>query len=142
VGDAFAEQVLELRPYLGRLAHHLTDRREDGEDLVQDTIERALRYRQLFDGRNLKAWLGVILRNQAMTQRRRNHLRRADALEWHPELLARADVERQAIANLELEQVVRRWPQLVQELFRLQPHDNSSRSRLRRARRRARNLSA
>jgi DNA-directed RNA polymerase specialized sigma24 family protein len=45
-------------PVLRRYAHKLTRNREQALDLVQDTCERALRFRRLFrDGTCLRAWV-------------------------------------------------------------------------------------
>jgi len=139
VVDAFAEQVLELRRFLRNYAYRLSDA-ADAEDLVQDTIERALRHRARFDGRNLKAWLATILRNRAFDLQRRRRRRPLEDLEQHPELEG-GDVEREAIAHLELEAVLRAEPELAVLLLRQVGRDNRLKGRIRRARLRARNLS-
>ena len=57
----------EMMPYLPQLrafARSLTGNRERADDLVQDTIIRALNAEHQFNvGTNLKAWLMTILRN-------------------------------------------------------------------------------
>ena len=61
---AFAGEVLALRPALHAFARRLSSQEPDAEDLVQDTILRALAARSRFqDGTNLKAWLFTIERN-------------------------------------------------------------------------------
>ena len=46
---------------LRRYAHKLTHDRERALDLVQDTCERALRFRYFFrEGTNLRAWVLTI----------------------------------------------------------------------------------
>jgi len=62
--DAFGSEVLA---YLGPLygtALRLTRNRADAEDLVQDTVVKALRFSDRFEpGTNLRAWLSTILHN-------------------------------------------------------------------------------
>jgi RNA polymerase sigma-70 factor (ECF subfamily) len=61
-----AAEIPGLRVYLGRLAGR------DGEDLVQDVLARALRYRDAFDGRSdLAPWLRRIGLRVWIDQRRR-----------------------------------------------------------------------
>lgn len=67
----FREQVLSELPVLLRVARRLTGSAVDAEDLVQDTLVRALRAFDRFDGRYPRAWLLTILRNT-----HRNHVRK------------------------------------------------------------------
>jgi RNA polymerase sigma-70 factor (ECF subfamily) len=62
--DAFAAEVLQHLEALYGTAMRLTRNRADAEDLVQDTLVRALRFADRFaPGTNLKAWLYTILHN-------------------------------------------------------------------------------
>jgi RNA polymerase sigma-70 factor, ECF subfamily len=62
--DGFATEVVTLRPTLRTRAMMLLQNEAAADDLVQDTIERALSSRRLFrDGTSLKAWLASIMRN-------------------------------------------------------------------------------
>lgn len=62
--DAFAQDVLALAPALKAFAWHLVKQDADAEDLVQQTILRALIGRRHFcPGTNLKSWLFTVLRN-------------------------------------------------------------------------------
>ncbi len=73
--DAFAAAVLQHLEALYATAMRLTRNRADAEDLVQDSLVRALRFRERFTpGTNLKAWLYTILHN-AWRNRRRDTLR-------------------------------------------------------------------
>jgi RNA polymerase sigma-70 factor (ECF subfamily) len=72
-GASFVDAVLALRPALHAFAHRLTSQSCDAEDLVQDTILRALAARHHFTmGTNLKAWLFTIMRNSFNTRWRRS----------------------------------------------------------------------
>jgi len=62
--DTFSTEVLGYLEPLFATAMRLTRNRADAEDLVQDTMVRALRFRDRFEpGTNLRAWLYTILHN-------------------------------------------------------------------------------
>jgi RNA polymerase sigma-70 factor (ECF subfamily) len=62
--DTFGREVLDYLEPLYATAMRLTRNRADAEDLVQDTLVRALRFRDRFEpGTNLRAWLYTILHN-------------------------------------------------------------------------------
>src|SRR6185503_2750215 len=62
--DTFDSEVLGYLEPLFATAMRLTRNRADAEDLVQDTMVRALRFRDRFEpGTNLRAWLYTILHN-------------------------------------------------------------------------------
>jgi RNA polymerase sigma-70 factor (ECF subfamily) len=68
---AFAADVLGYLEPLYATALRLTRNREDAEDLVQDTVVRALRFADRFNrGTNLRAWLYTILHNTWRNRRR------------------------------------------------------------------------
>ena len=62
--DTFGDEVLGYLEPLYATAMRLTRNRADAEDLVQDTMVRALRFQDRFEpGTNLRAWLYTILHN-------------------------------------------------------------------------------
>ncbi len=62
--DAFGAEVLRYLESLYATALRLTRNRTDAEDLVQDTLVKALRFQDRFEpGTNLRAWLSTILHN-------------------------------------------------------------------------------
>ena len=68
----FEGALIQLVPPLRAYARAVTRSRENADDLVQDTLLRALRSRHTFvPGTNLKAWTFTILRNQFITSARR-----------------------------------------------------------------------
>ncbi len=69
--QAFAEFVVPEIEVLLRVARSLTGRAADAEDLVQDTLLRAYRSIDSFDGRHPRAWLLTILRNTHINRNRR-----------------------------------------------------------------------
>jgi RNA polymerase sigma-70 factor (ECF subfamily) len=66
----FETALIKLVPQMRAFARSLVG--QDGDDLVQDTLLRAIKSRHTFvPGTNLKAWLFTILRNQWVTAGRR-----------------------------------------------------------------------
>lgn len=69
----FSHQVSSLRPMLRTFTRRFTNDREESQDLVQDTILKALTYRDKFrDDTNLKGWLFTIMRNTFINNYRKN----------------------------------------------------------------------
>jgi RNA polymerase sigma-70 factor (ECF subfamily) len=68
----FEEEALELSDQVYRVARRLVGSRDEAEDLVQQTYERAFRsWRQYTPGTNLRAWLLRILTNLNIDRGRR-----------------------------------------------------------------------
>jgi RNA polymerase sigma-70 factor (ECF subfamily) len=68
----FEEEALELSDQVYRVARRMVGSREEAEDLVQQTYERAFRaWRQFTPGTNLRAWLLRILTNLNIDKGRR-----------------------------------------------------------------------
>lgn len=67
----FEQHVLPEIEVLLRVARSLTRNGADSEDLVQDTLIRAYRAIDRFDGRHPRAWLLTILRNTHINRNRR-----------------------------------------------------------------------
>lgn len=89
----FREGVEAAVPALRRYARALTRNRELADDLVQDTLVRALRSEHLFHGGDIRSWLYTILTNL-----NRNRLR---ALARRPALQAIEDNDAPEIAGPE-----------------------------------------
>lgn len=84
---AFAEHVLPHVALLHRVALSLTGQSADAEDLVQDTLIRALRAVERFDGAYPRAWLLTVLRNTHLNRlrgRRPVLMREGESPEDHP----------------------------------------------------------
>ena len=69
--QTYTSCVLPEIEILLRVASSMTDQRADAEDLVQDTLLRAWRSIDTFDGRHPRAWLLTILRNTQVNRHRR-----------------------------------------------------------------------
>src|SRR5437762_4805285 len=67
---AFRESVEGMIPALRRYARALARDAEIADDLVQDTLVRALRSERLFLGGDVRSWLYTILTNLNKNRRR------------------------------------------------------------------------
>jgi RNA polymerase sigma-70 factor (ECF subfamily) len=76
-GDSFAVEMLSHLDTLYGVASRMTRSTAEAEDLVQDTIVKAIRARDQFEpGTNLKAWLLRILTNTFINRYRRGGMER------------------------------------------------------------------
>jgi len=76
--DAFAEEAVGHLDAMYAVACKLTRNPSEAEDLVQDTLLKAMRAREQFHaGTNLKAWLFRILTNTFINKYRRGGLERS-----------------------------------------------------------------
>src|SRR5215475_2220689 len=76
--SAFRQSVEAMIPALRRYARALTRNAELADDLVQDTLVRALRSEHLFHGGDIRSWLYTILTN--LNRNRLRSLSRRPAL--------------------------------------------------------------
>ncbi|MBB4569080.1 RNA polymerase sigma factor [Rhizobium leucaenae] len=61
--DSFEAEVLALLPSLRRYSRSLTRSDADGEDLLQDCVEKVLARRSQWRGLNLRGWVLTIMTN-------------------------------------------------------------------------------
>jgi RNA polymerase sigma-70 factor (ECF subfamily) len=84
--ESFRDQLVTMIPAMTAFAVMLTRNRQTADDLVQDTVLRALTRQELFTpGTNLKAWLFTIMRNLYINNLRASH--RARLVEIDDDLL-------------------------------------------------------
>jgi RNA polymerase sigma-70 factor (ECF subfamily) len=83
MANSFADELVVCMPRLTNFARRLTHNRSAAEDLVQETMLRALNHADQFEpGTNLAAWLSVILRNCYFNDKRTDsRLISSDAIE-------------------------------------------------------------
>jgi RNA polymerase sigma factor (sigma-70 family) len=68
----FNNQILQFQDPLRGFAHSLTANREEAKDLLQDTMLKAITYKDKFvEKTNLKAWLYTIMKNTFINNYRR-----------------------------------------------------------------------
>ncbi len=118
--ERFATYVLPEVEVLLRVARTLTPNHADAEDLVQDTLIRAYRGIDGFDGAHPRAWLLTILRN---TQINRTRRRQPELLD-HPDLV---ESEADARESVEALAVGATFDAVVEDAFRNLP-DNFRRA--------------
>lgn len=81
--DPFERELISLIPHLRAFSRVLCKKRPAADDIVQDTLAKALRSRDCFEpGTNMKAWLFTILRNTFYSGTRRSWRE----MEWDAEL--------------------------------------------------------
>ncbi len=89
--EDFRRALIPLIPHLRAFARTFVKQPSDADDLVQDTLVKALASRhQYADGTNLRAWTFMILRNSFLSGTRRA---------WRQVELAPEDAERTLVAN-------------------------------------------
>jgi len=97
----FRSGVVEAMPALRNFALKLTRNAAAADDLVQETVVRALLNREKFEpGTNLSAWLFTIQRNLFLSSARRDkRLSFVDMQDpvWEPALVAKPDQDRKLI---------------------------------------------
>lgn len=70
---AFNHELYNHKSSLQAYAMNFTQDLEDANDLVQDTLLKAIRYSKLFqEGSNLKGWLYTIMKNTFINSYRKN----------------------------------------------------------------------
>jgi RNA polymerase sigma-70 factor (ECF subfamily) len=107
-GDAaFEHYVLPEVEVMLRVARSLTRHHADAEDLVQDSLIRAYKAIDRFDGRHPRAWLLTILRNTHINRNRRRR----------PELLRDPDTQLERLAQAPADDVRSQPEQAVEQGF-------------------------
>lgn len=73
--EQFCQQLIDCLPHLRAFARVLCRHHDNVDDLVQDAVVRALAAANQFqEGTNFKAWMFTILRNQNITNFRRQQI--------------------------------------------------------------------
>jgi RNA polymerase sigma-70 factor, ECF subfamily len=108
--------MVDLLPRLGIYARTLTRNRDAANDLVQETVERALSRRHLWQPElGARPWLFTIMHNIYVNLKRQQNRRglevEVDGVDWMPEL---ADQPRQ-MAGLEMRDVARAYGRLPED---------------------------
>ncbi len=100
--ERFTAEIVPETDMLYRVARSLTRDPVDAEDLVQDTLVRAYRGIERFDGAHPRAWLLTILRN---THINRNRRRRPSLLDDPDSVDDRIDLRGDLSSDVEAEVV-------------------------------------
>lgn len=111
-------EICNYRSCLESFAFKFTQDVDDANDLVQDTLIKAIRYRHLYEnGTNLKAWLYTIMRNTFINDYRKKSVRNG-ILEVCEELSS-AQLRKSADKNLSEDQFV--MEDISRALSKLEP---------------------
>lgn len=87
--DTIRHQMVQLLPRLRRFAVALTGSAADGDDLVQDTVERALRNLHAWEpGSRLDSWMFRIAKNRFIDTRRSAKRGKTETIETADEYAA------------------------------------------------------
>lgn len=116
----FNEQLLSLRQQLYYFALGLTKDRDNALDLVQESILRAITFRDKFrDNTNFKAWVYTIVKNTFINGHRRTKRTRVlmDSVEREREQVSRVQTPASVEANVKRKEIERSLERL-DEAFR------------------------
>ena len=119
----FTELVLPEVEVMMHVALSITSNSHDAEDLVQDTLVRAFRSIDSFDGRYPRAWVLTILRNTNIN----NHRKRRPELERDPEPGRERSDPRASDSSAEAEVMAATFDATVEQAFLALP-DNYRRA--------------
>jgi RNA polymerase sigma-70 factor, ECF subfamily len=114
--DALHQQIIALLPDLRAFARFLTRDRTQADDLVQETLVRALgALDQYQEATKLKAWLFTILRNTFYEQARRRRTEQNALKEASTEEPMEAGGQESGLAIADLHRVLWTLPPLLRE---------------------------
>lgn len=68
----FEEYIVPEMPFLARISRSMSHSQAEAEDLAQETLVKAFRAMDGFDGKHPRAWLARIARNTAINRDQRN----------------------------------------------------------------------
>ncbi len=110
----------EVNPLLEGFALKLTKDKEQAQELVQETVVRALRYKDNFKvGTNFRAWITTMMRNIFLNQRR-NFVRRKTESVPHDGLYFQLEgvhtTDNHGVHNIEVQEILRAIHQLDEKV--------------------------
>lgn len=118
--DTFNEDIIAARPMLLRIAMSLYRSPDRAQDLVQETMLKALLNKHRFvTGTNLHAWLFTILRNQRLSELRKSWREVEDPDDVHALHVAVEDSPLRKMEAREVLQLVDMMPKHFKEILRL-----------------------
>jgi RNA polymerase sigma-70 factor (ECF subfamily) len=118
--DEFSAQALAVIPRLRRYARALTGDTLQADDLVQDTLERALNKRHLWrQGSDLRAWMFTIMHNVFVNQIRARHADDTVALDAEAYNVADRATPIDLLEIADIDAAIRRLPSEQREVLLL-----------------------
>jgi len=118
----FNQYFQEVNPLLEGFALKLTQDREKAKELVQETVARALRYKDNFTaGTNFKAWITTMMRNIFLNQRRNWKRRKTESVS-HDSLYYNFEgvhtTDNQGIHQIEMQEILHSINKLEEKIRR------------------------
>ena len=117
----FEELIVPNMAFLARVSRSMSRSNAEAEDLAQDTLVKAFRAMDSFDGRYPKAWLARIARNTAINRDRRMReflLPEEGVVEPEPDDADAYDPE-QLVLGAEIDEILKRALDDLPPAFRL-----------------------
>ncbi|MCQ0969509.1 sigma-70 family RNA polymerase sigma factor [Paracoccus sp. TK19116] len=106
-----SDDILSLTPSLRAYSRVLCRNRSDAEDLVQETLLRAIEYaHQYRPGTNLRAWMFKIMRNLFFTQCRKSARERTGSIDCASERVSVGPGQEWHMMALEVRGVLDKMP--------------------------------
>lgn len=117
--DPFAIGVVDAMPMLKAFARKLCRDEAKADDLVQETMTKALANRDKFEiGTNISAWLGTIMRNTFLSSARRGKREVEDVDGDYSRNLASADNPEVALELAQVEEAIDALPENMRNALR------------------------
>jgi RNA polymerase sigma-70 factor (ECF subfamily) len=118
--DPFEQQLVAAMPFLRRFAMSVCRDATRADDLVQETLLKAMTHRASFQpGTNLGAWLTVILRNHFRSDIRRRWREVEDADGVHSLRVALDDSPLRKLEAIEILKLVGKMPEQFRKTLQL-----------------------
>lgn len=112
------DQIVDLIPALRAFARTFINRRDEADDLVQETLVKALKsIHQFRPGTSMKSWLFTIMRNTFYTQakvRRREAPGSEDCVSGRP---SREATQEWSVRGVEIAEAIERLPPEQREIL-------------------------
>lgn len=113
VHDGVREELIAALPRVQRFARRLAGSIHDGDDLLQDAVERALsRLDQFRPGTNIASWIFRIIYSVHLNRRRDEGNMRTRSIDALQELLPGVDGERVVFERMTVREVVEAYAKL------------------------------
>lgn len=117
----FEELIIPEMPFLARVTRSMSRSAAEAEDLAQETLVKAFRGMEGFDGRHPRAWLARIARNTAINrdQRNREFLSEEGSVEPEPAPERPSEDPEELVLGAEVDEVLRRALDDLSPAFRV-----------------------
>lgn len=120
MGACFEDSIIALQPELKRFAVSLVKDSDLANDLVQDTIYKALKFKNKWDATtNLRAWLYTILKNSFINEYRHNQKFQLVDISMLPHTSKSNDCPESSLNEKEIKELIANLNPIYREPFEL-----------------------